>query len=77
MTRRMLNRASVQKCRRKQRERTNRLELERNALIHDNEILRRVKVYVEQSGLYDIIRHVQRAQAAGLDPTSIVVAFVN
>ena len=73
----MLNRASVQKCSRKQRERANRLELERNALIHDNEILRRVKVYVEQSGLYDFIRSVQQAQAAGLDLTSIVVAYFN
>ena len=36
MARRMLNRASVRKCRRKQRERANRLELERNALIHDS-----------------------------------------
>ena len=77
MTRRMLNRASVQKCRRKQRERANRLELEHKALIHDNEVLRRVKVYVEQSGFYDIIRSVQQAQAAGLDPTSIVVTSFN
>ncbi len=77
MTKRMLNRASVQKCRRKQRERANRLEQERNALIHDNEVLRRVKVYVEQSGIYAIICRVEQAQAAGLDPTAIVVASFN
>ena len=71
---RILNRASVQKCRRKKREREIRLEKERALLIHDNDILRRAKVHMEQSSFYNIVRLVQRAEAEGLDPAAVVAA---
>ena len=75
MTRRMLNRASVQKCRHRQSERAKRLQQERSTLTRENAVLRRAKVYVEQSGVFDIFRRVQEAAAAGLDPTLVVLAY--
>ena len=65
LTKRMLNRASVQKCRRKQRERAIRLENERASLTHENEVLKHAKAAVEQSGVLELARRVQRAHSAG------------
>ncbi len=54
LTRRMINHASMQKCRRKRRLGANRFEPEREALTHENDILRRFKFCVKQTGVYII-----------------------
>lgn len=56
LTKRVLNRASVQKCRRKQRERALRLEGERAALGRENALLHDVKRYVEACGALNMVR---------------------
>ena len=73
----ILNRGAVQKCRQKELEYTDRLEKDRTALIHDNEILQRVKIHVELSGVLDLARRVLQAQGAGVDTTTVVLAFYN
>lgn len=57
LTKRVLNRASVQKCRRKQRERALKLEGERTALRRENAILKDVKRYVEACGVLSMVRN--------------------